>query len=37
MSIAKKVLVVDDDVSIINLLTDFIPKVLKHENRGTQY
>jgi CheY-like chemotaxis protein len=31
MSIAKKVLVVDDDVSIINLLTDFIPKVLKHE------
>ena len=27
----KKVLVVDDDVSIINLLTDLIPKVLKHE------
>jgi len=31
MAEIKKVLVVDDDVSIINLLTDLIPKVLKHE------
>jgi len=31
MAVAKKVLVVDDDVSIINLLTDLIPRVMKHE------
>ncbi|MDD5504091.1 MAG: response regulator [Candidatus Omnitrophica bacterium] len=31
MADIKKILVVDDDVSIINLLTDLIPKVLKHE------
>ena len=27
----KKVLVVDDDQSLINLLKEYLPKVMKHE------